>query len=137
MLIEDDQNTQILTQRQVEQAVDKCWKGTVEMDVASTWEEGDDMARTGLYDVVLLDLSLPPYSRDDVLIKMGQVAHEWPPIVVFTGHKEDELRRRAIALGASSFFLKCIAAQSPDALMQSTYNAFLRRRYANGFKTTP
>lgn len=134
LLIEDDSTSQILTKRLVEGAVEKAWKGSVQMDVANSWDEGAEMVRTGNYDVVLLDLSLPPYSRDHIIIKMGQVAHEWPAIVVFTGHKEDELRRRALALGAQDFFLKCIANVSPDALMQSTYNAYLRKRYANGFK---
>lgn len=134
LLIEDEQVTQLLTKRQLGAAVEKAWKGQVELDVANSWEEGSEMVAQGEYDVVLLDLSLPPHGRNDILIKMGQVAHEWPAIVVFTGHKEDEIRRRAFVLGAEDFFLKCIANESPDALMQCTYNAYLRHRSPNGFK---
>ena len=55
--------------------------------------------------LVFLDISLPDQNGLDIL---KQIRKEWPslPVIIITGHTNDENRKRAKALGAIDFIPK-------------------------------
>lgn len=129
LLIEDDTTTRELLIRLLSGA-HKCFHGEVKVEQAQSWEDGAKWIEQGGVDIVLLDLTLPPHTRDETSIKLSAVASVWPPIIVITGHEEDEMRRRCIGFGAADYMLKeCAMKSPPDSIMERCYNAYLKNRY--------
>lgn len=130
LLIDDDPDLGELVRRKIKQAIGKVFEGWgVELSDARTWDEGIRLAETGEFDVVLLDLAIPPFTVNQVINRIPELTHAIKaPIIVFTGTKSNEIRQKCMALGAASFFLKCIAVESGEALMQDCINAVARNR---------
>lgn len=130
LLIDDDQDLGELIRRKVQEAIDKTFRGWgTELVDARTLEDGRRLARTGEFDLALVDLVIPPLGLNESINLLPTLVDEFPcPIIVFTGNRTDEVRQKCIALGATSFFLKCIAIESGDALMQDCINAVARFR---------
>jgi CheY-like chemotaxis protein len=65
--------------------------------------------------------------------KVRRAAETGIPIVVLTGYesREEELRLKCMAAGASDFMLKLKANQRPEDLCERVYLAHLRRIFTN------
>jgi two-component system, cell cycle sensor histidine kinase and response regulator CckA len=79
----------------------------------------------GQTDVILLDLGLPDSEGLDALHVLSNVASH-VPIVVITGHEDEELGRRIIGMGAQDYLVKPVM---PGTLLARTlYFAIERKR---------
>jgi DNA-binding NtrC family response regulator len=95
-----------------------------EVKFASTAEQVLELTRKQDFDLVLLDLALPPsFKPDEGLGLLPGLAQM--PVVVMTGHAERELALRAIGLGAWDFMPKPI---DPDILRVVVERALTKRR---------
>ncbi|MDO4262459.1 MAG: response regulator transcription factor [Eubacteriales bacterium] len=65
---------------------------------------GEQMARSGEYDAVLLDVMLPGKSGFDVCRELRQSMHL--PIIMVTAKKEDVDKIRGLGLGADDYLVK-------------------------------
>ncbi len=91
---------------------------------ASTAEQVRELTAKQSFDLVLLDLALPPsFTPDEGLSLLPGLAPA--PVVVMTGHAERELALRAIALGAWDFLPKPL---DPDILRVVVERALTKRR---------
>lgn len=92
--------------------------------VAASPEQVVQLAANNRFDLVLLDLALPPSFRPDegLALLPGLSA---APVVVMTGHADRELALRAIELGAWDFLAKPI---DPDMLRIVVERALSKRR---------
>ena len=101
LLLEDDDSDVFLMRRQLERKLER-----VELLVASTQGDYEELVRTGRPDVILSDYRLPRYSGIEALL----YAREHNPLVPFvfiTGALHDEeLAADTILQGASGFVLK-------------------------------
>lgn len=81
-----------------------------------------DVLRAEAWDIVVLDVSLPGRNGLDLL---KEIRTEWPrlPVLVLTGHREDELAVRALKAGAAGYLTK---ESAPDELVRAV------RRILNG-----
>jgi two-component system, NarL family, invasion response regulator UvrY len=79
---------------------------------ASDGAEACECLRSQSWDIVLLDIALPGRSGLEVL---KDLQSEWPrvPVLVLSGHKEDQLAVRAVKAGARGYMTKDSA---PDDL---------------------
>jgi CheY-like chemotaxis protein len=133
LLIDDEEGLGKIVRFRLQNAIDKAFPGWgVEMTAVTEWKEGDRLARTGEFDIVLLDLAIPPMHPTDTMSMLPRVAQEWCcPIIIFTGTRDDEVRQRCIMLGAASFFLKdifMVQVGGAEALLQDCLNTLARRR---------
>jgi two-component system NtrC family response regulator len=91
---------------------------------ASTAEQVRELAAKQSFDLILLDLALPPsFTPDEGLSLLPALAST--PVVVMTGHAERELALRAISLGAWDFLPKPL---DPDILRVVMERALTKRR---------
>ncbi len=60
----------------------------------------------GVFDAVLLDLSLPDGEGLNTVMKVQEAVTPSPPIVVLTGRDDQEIALRAVQLGAQDYLLK-------------------------------
>jgi len=67
--------------------------------------QGIELLNSELFDVVILDLSLPDYQGLETLMHFHQQAPDLP-IVVLTGVKDETLALRAVQAGAQDFLVK-------------------------------
>ena len=81
--------------------------------------------RSGRWDLIVLDVSLPGRNGLDLL---KEVKSEWPrlPVLVLTGHREDELAVRALKAGASGYLTK---ESAPDDLVRAVRKILNGGRY--------
>ena len=88
------------------------WGGAV-FGEASNVAEMLPMFRKEKWDVVLLDINMPGRSGLDVL---GDLRHEKPtvPVLILSGHAEDQYAARVLKAGASGYLTKETA---PDELI--------------------
>ena len=92
------------------------------VDVAGDGEQGLQKAKTGGYDLVLLDIMLP--KKDGVAIL--QDLHLSPPqnpngsIVCLTNLGQDSIIKQCFALGAAGYLIK--SAMNPDQVLTEVNN---------------
>jgi len=79
------------------------WPG-VELDSAGMGGEGIEKARAVPYDVVILDLGLPDIDGFDVLKQIR--AFSQVPVVILTARVSEEVKERAMSLGANDYITK-------------------------------
>lgn len=92
--------------------------------LAATAEQVEELVASNDFDLVLLDLALPPsFTPDEGLALLPGLAPV--PVVVMTGHADRELALRAIALGAWDFLPKPL---DPDILRVVVERAMSKRR---------
>ncbi|HEX7643271.1 MAG TPA: sigma-54 dependent transcriptional regulator [Burkholderiaceae bacterium] len=102
------------------------WLASFGYDVkfASNPEQVSELSARHSFDLVLLDLALPPsFTPDEGLALLPGLAPA--PVVVMTGHAERELALRAISLGAWDFLPKPL---DPDILRVVMERALTKRR---------
>ena len=74
-------------------------------DLASAMALLNDPSPDGQFDVVLLDLTLPDSSGVETIRRIRGCAHS-APVVVLTGHKDEELAFEALQHGAEDYLTK-------------------------------
>jgi len=92
---------------------------------AKTLAEGLDLARRHKPDVVLLDLSLPD-SLGVATVRSMRSALPEVPVVVLTGHDDNELSLAALRAGAQDYLVK--GQFEHDALGRAVRHALVRAR---------
>ncbi|MGH7382551.1 MAG: response regulator [Candidatus Methylomirabilales bacterium] len=92
---------------------------------ASSGVEALQKIRTGQWDVVVLDISLPDPSG---LIVLQQIKNEYPelPVLVLTMHAEDQYAVRVLKAGAAGFLTK---ESAPDQLVSAIKRVASGGRY--------
>jgi PAS domain S-box-containing protein len=56
-------------------------------------------------DVVLLDLSLPDISKEELILKLSPITHS-TPVIILTGYSDVEFATRSLSVGVSDYLLK-------------------------------
>lgn len=67
--------------------------------------EGIELLKTGQFDIILLDLSLPDSKGLNSLARIKEICDE-KPVIVMTGNNDNEIARQAIHEGAQDFLIK-------------------------------
>jgi signal transduction histidine kinase len=88
-------------------------------------------AEPDAFDVILLDLSLPDHSGEELIRDMLHLSHGIP-IVVLTGNTDIRFSLRSLSLGISDYLLK--DEISPNSLFKSVLYAIERKRYGTLLK---
>ena len=121
LLIEDNEDDAILARRDL--ARDQHCE--FEVDWASTLEEGLERLRRGGIDVVLLDLSLPD-CRGLTTFERLNSAFRHLPIVVLSGHDDEDTAVQAVRLGAQDYLVK--GQMTADSMTRAISYAIERKR---------
>jgi two-component system cell cycle sensor histidine kinase/response regulator CckA len=101
LLIEDDPEYAYLIQEMLVAA----WRVPFNMEHADQLSTGRAQLHTGVFDLILLDLSLPDSDGVDTFIK---VHHQAPdtPIIVLSGLNNKSLTTRVMQAGAKDYLVK-------------------------------
>ncbi|NQT52418.1 heavy metal response regulator transcription factor [bacterium] len=75
------------------------------VDIAADGEEGMHLGRSGIYDVILLDILLPRQSGFEVLRQLRQAGVE-TPVLCLTACDQPEDKVRGLDLGADDYLAK-------------------------------
>lgn len=99
----------------------------VTIDEATDGVEALNKARTGNYDVVILDIAMPGKNGIDVL---EQIKYERPnlPVLMLTMYPEEQLAVRALKIGASGYLTK---ASAPDELVSAIQKVLSGGKYVS------
>lgn len=128
-MIEDMEDTRELMIRLMSGS-HRVTKGEIKFSQAATFEEGDLVIQQGGIDLVLLDLSLPPYPARDTAMKFAARRSAWPATIIVTGNEDDDMRRLCIGSGACDYWDKDLALHTPPkTLIERAYNAYLLHRH--------
>ena len=96
-----------------------------EMSRSERLADGLELLKSGTFDVILLDLSLPDSFGPDTFIRVKECAPDIP-IVVMTGFDDEELGARLVKMGAQDYMVK---GDSEGAmLVRSVRHAIERHR---------
>lgn len=115
LVIEDDQMLARLVERMLGEA-------GYAVDTTRSADEGRDLATTGDYDAILLDLELPDRNGLEVvreLRKEGRVT----PVLIMTGRDDDEDIVRGLDAGADDYLLKPVG----NEVLKARLRAAVRR----------
>jgi two-component system, NarL family, invasion response regulator UvrY len=112
----------------VRQGLKQILAEALEIQVAGEAANGVDavrLARTGDYDVVVLDVSMPDKNGLDVL---KQIKKDDPklPVLMLSMHPEDQLGVRAIKEGAAGYLSK---QSAPEQLISAIQQVAAGRKY--------
>ncbi|NMD41885.1 MAG: response regulator transcription factor [Firmicutes bacterium] len=80
-------------------------KSNYSVDLAHDGEEGLDLALSGLYDIIILDIMLPKLDGIAVLSRMRQEGIE-TPVILLTAKGETEEKVRGLDSGADDYLAK-------------------------------
>lgn len=100
------------------------------IDVAYCGEEGDYLAQTSSYDLIILDLMLPDISGTDVCQNLRQSGIT-TPILILTGRDEIENKVAVLDLGADDYIVKPFNFTELKARIRA-----LLRRETHQYKST-
>lgn len=126
LLIDDEEGIRTVWKRFHDYA-EPVFRGQLEMEVAGSLDQGLDKMLSTQYDAVLLDLTLPPMAKEDVIAWIKENHAKMPPIIVLTGAEDVAVRRQCMIAGAASFWTKLDAQEKPDLFFKSVYNRYLAR----------
>jgi len=121
LLIEDDADDAVLIQRYLSNAL----KVPFRMKHADRLSKGLECLTEGGFDVVLLDLGLPD-GRGLGTFEMAHARAPHVPIIVLTGHNDDETAIEAVQKGAQDYLVKYQV--SGDILRRSIRYAIERQK---------
>ncbi|MDA5095619.1 ATP-binding protein [Aliiroseovarius sp. KMU-50] len=88
-----------------------------EVDEAETGQEGIDMARTGLHDILLLDLDLPDMPGGEVAAALAKDRQAGLRIVVLTAHHIADTVQERARLGVDGILTKPISPRALSAYL--------------------
>ena len=81
--------------------------GSYELAVASDGEQGLSLALSGKPDLILTDFNMPKMTGQELLRRLRQEPSlEDVPVIVLTGHEDDQLRVDLLRNGAQDFLVK-------------------------------
>src|SRR3982751_3492945 len=115
LVIEDDR----MLARLVERALGEAGYA---VDWARSAEEGRDLALKTDYDAILLDLELPDRDGLDV-VRAVRRENKKTPVLIMTGHGEDETVVRGLDAGADDYLLKPVS----NDVLKARIRAAVRR----------
>src|SRR5476649_1694759 len=94
---------------------------------ASDAQQALEQLRKKEWDVALLDITLPGKSGLDLL---KELKAEWPglPVLVFSGHKEDQFAVRVLKAGAGGYVTK---ESAPEELAKAVRKILAGGRYVS------
>lgn len=100
-----------------------------DLDVAEaeTGEQAVALCETGVWDLVVLDLSLPGLSGLEVIRDVRQVQPQ-APIIVVSVHPHHQFERRALSVGAAAYLEKSAA---PEEMVKAVTEVLAGRSYAS------
>lgn len=96
------------------------------VDIAVTGEEGIELAKGNVYDVIILDLGLPAMDGQDVCIALRK-ANVKVPIIILSGVNDTDTKVLLLNNGADDYLTKPF---KPNEL-QARLNALVRRGSQN------
>lgn len=105
-------------------------EGTADMVVAAEAADGREAllkARTGEYDVVLLDIAMPLRNGVDVLCHLKQ-DRPTLPVLILSMHPEEQYAVRALRAGASGYLTK---ESAPEELVAAIRKVSTGRKYVS------
>ncbi len=121
LVVEDDADDAVLIQRYLSNAL----KVPFQMKHADRLSKGLEYLQGGGFDVVLLDLGLPD-GHGLGSFEMAHARAPHVPIIVLTGHNDDELAIEAVQKGAQDYLVKYQV--SGDLLKRSIRYAIERQK---------
>ena len=106
-----------------------------DLDVAEaeTGEQAVALCETGVWDLVVLDLSLPGLSGLEVIRDVRQVQPQ-APIIVVSVHPPHQFARRAMSVGAAAYLEKSAA---PEEMVKAVTEVLAGRSYATPTSDSP
>ncbi len=122
MLIEDNHDDALLIQRYLSKAI----KVTYQIHHVDELRKGLDFLNSGGVDVVLLDLGLPDAQGLSAFEKVYAMSPD-VPIIVLTGHDDDDLAMEAVHKGAQDYLVK---GQIAGGLLQRSIRYAIERKRA-------
>lgn len=125
VLIVDDH---AMVRRGLAALISSAWPGQAVVGDASTTAEALELATSRQWDVVLLDISLGSESGIDLLDEVRKAAPRLPVLMV-SGHREEEFAVRCLRQGAAGYVSKTASA---DELI-----AAIRKVASGGRYVTP
>lgn len=91
-------------------------KAGYETEVASTGQDGLSKAKTGKFNLILLDQVLPDISGNEVLKELKQADEcKDTPVVILSNFSQEDLVKEAINSGAADYVFK-YQIELPDVL---------------------
>jgi signal transduction histidine kinase len=129
LVVEDNAGDQLLIADYLEEMI----RG-VEIRLADSFKDSRKILEEqdpDAFDVILLDLSLPDHSGEELIRDMVLLSHG-VPIVVLTGNTDIQFSLRSLSLGISDYLLK--DEISPNSLFKSVLYAIERKRYGTLLK---
>jgi DNA-binding response OmpR family regulator len=115
LIVEDDAMLARLVERMLAEA-------GYAVDVTRSAEEGSHLALTVEYDAILLDLELPDRNGLDVVRTLRREGRD-TPVLIMTGHDEEEIIVRGLDAGADDYLLKPVSSE----VLKARLRAALRR----------
>lgn len=142
LVVEDNQGDYVL----VEEYVNEKFVSP-KLTHARTAAEAESLLKSGevSFDAILLDLSLPDKSNEELIQDMVSLA-ESVPIIVLTGYTDLDFSVKTLSLGVSDYLLKddlspaLLFKSLTYSLERSTFLSKIReseKNYRNLFKLTP
>lgn len=129
LVVEDNAGDQLLIADYLEEML-----SDVRIRFADSFKAGKQLledAEPDAFDVILLDLSLPDHSGEELIRDVLHLSHGIP-IVVLTGNTDIRFSLRSLSLGISDYLLK--DEISPNSLFKSVLYAIERKRYGTLLK---
>lgn len=120
LLIEDDPADAALFEKYLEPEAD------LSISVEVTLEDGIERCTHEVFDLVMLDLSLPDSQGLDTLTRFRAEGDSGPAVVLLTGLDDREMALQAVKAGAQDFVVK--GAFSPQMLVTSIRHSLERHR---------
>ncbi|GGD92669.1 PAS domain S-box protein [Planktosalinus lacus] len=98
-----------------------------------TYQEAKDRLndQSEVFDLILLDLSLPDISKEDLMNEMTRVVLT-TPVIILTGYADLDIATRFLAQGVSDYMIKDLI--SPLVLYKSILYAMERHRFIQSLK---
>lgn len=132
LLIEDNSLQREVLERLYAHCKEACrriFHGEVGLITADSWASGMKIVESGRISVIILDLALPPFGRNETLTALAS-SNGLPPVVALTGLDDAVglgIREKAFACGVDDYMLKSEFNHRPEELFERVYHAYLRR----------
>ena len=122
LLIEDNHDDALLIQRYLSKAI----KVSYQIHHVDDLRKGLDLLNSSGVDIVLLDLGLPDAEGLSAFEKIYAMSSD-VPIIVLTGHDDDDLAMEAVHKGAQDYLVK---GQIAGSLLQRSIRYAIERKRA-------
>ncbi|MCA1763776.1 MAG: response regulator [Cryomorphaceae bacterium] len=104
-----------------------------EIDHAKNFKDAIPMIKANGYDAILLDLTLPDMSGNELVLKVIEMV-KGTPVIVLTGFSDQSFAARSLSMGISDYLLK--DDLSPTVLHKSIVYNIERNKFVNELKAS-